>query len=155
MDTTADSQFWGEYEHGVDDKGRVVIPQDFRAGLGDEFVLTRAPDKAIFVFPKTIWADIEQRLRSSVLQRQAGFLQRMLGGRTYVRLDPQFRLAVPKHLRDWAGITQSEAAAIIGQGPKIEIWNKGNWDEYNAGNFNYSNLYDAAEAVGLAEAVGT
>lgn len=152
MQIETESQFWGEFEHGVDDKGRVIIPQDFRSTLGEEFVVTRAPDKAVFVFTKAVWSQIEQKLQSSVLQRQTQFLQRMLGGRAFVKLDPQFRLAIPKHLRDWAEIKQSEAAAIIGQGPKIEIWSKGNWDAYNA-NFNSDNVYDAAETIGLAEMI--
>jgi MraZ protein len=150
MENSADLQFWGEFEHGVDDKGRVVMPQDFRGPLGDEFIVTRGPDRAIFVFPITIWEDIEQKIQSPILQRQTGFLQRMLGGRQFVKLDPQFRLAIPKHLRDWAQISQSESAVLVGQGKKIEIWSKRNWDEYN-NNFTYDRMFDAAEAVGLAE----
>jgi MraZ protein len=153
MENSIQNLFWGEYEHGVDDKGRVVIPQEFRGSLDGEFVVTRGPDKAVFLFPKAVWGEIEQKLQSQVLHRHTGFLQRMLGGRTFVRLDPQFRLAVPKHLRDWAGISQSQSAVLIGQGPKIEIWSKGAWDEYN-NRFTYDNMYAAAEAVGIAESVG-
>jgi MraZ protein len=153
METHSDNLFWGEYEHGVDDKGRLVIPQEFRPALTDEFVLTRGPDKAVFLFPKVVWGEIEHKLQSHVLHRHTGFLQRMLGGRTFVKLDPQSRLAIPKHLRDWANISQSQSAVLIGQGPKIEIWSKGTWDAYNAG-FTYEAMYEAAEAVGLADTVG-
>jgi MraZ protein len=153
MPNSIDYLFWGEHEHGVDDKGRLVMPQDFRGSLGDEFVVTRGPDKAILVFPKPVWDEIEQRLQVGVLQRQTGFLQRMLGGRSIVKLDPQFRLAIPKHLRDWARIDSSHGAVLIGQGPKIEIWNKDVWDAYNNDRFTYENMYDAAEAVGLAAVV--
>lgn len=150
MPAPSDYGFWGEYEHGVDDKGRVIIPQDLRARLGDEFVVTRGPDRAIYAFPVPVWEALEPGLKASVLQRQAGFLQRMLGGRAYVRLDPQFRLAIPKHLREWAGITSVQTAILIGQGQKIEVWSKPNWDAYNE-RFTYENMFDAAEAVGLAE----
>ena len=153
MANTTEFSFWGEYEHAVDDKGRVVMPQEFRVPLGEEFVLTRGPDKAILVLPIPVWQQVEQTIQGAVLQRQTGFLQRMLGGRTFVRLDPQARLGIPKHLRDWAGISQSQSAVIVGQGPKLEIWSKSVWDEF-AGRFTYENLYDAAEAVGLAEKMG-
>jgi MraZ protein len=151
MDTATEYGFWGEFEHAVDDKGRVIIPQDFRGPLGDEFVVTRGPDKSILVLPVPVWGQIEQNLQAQVLQRETSFLQRMLGGRTLVRLDPQYRLGIPKHLRDWATITQSQSAVIVGQGSKLEIWSKPIWDEFSSANYTTDNLYNAAEIVGLAE----
>jgi MraZ protein len=146
-------QFWGGFEHAVDDKGRVIIPQEFREALGEEFVVTRGPDKAILVLPMPLWQQIQNKLKSAVFQQQAHLLQRLLGLRSIVRLDPQSRLAIPKLLRDWAGITQSETAVIVGEGSKLEIFSKKSWDLYSDAQFNYSTLYDAAEAIGLAEVV--
>jgi MraZ protein len=150
MDGATDYKFWGEFEHAVDDKGRVIFPQDFRAPLGDEFMVCRGPDKAILVYPKPIWDSIEKEIESPVLHRETSFLQRMYGSRTLVRLDPQYRLGIPKHLREHAGITQSQSAVIVGQGAKLEIWSKSGWDEFCA-NFTSDNLYKAAETVGLSE----
>lgn len=150
MDNTEIFKFWGEFEHSVDDKGRVIIPLDFREPLGDEFFVSRGPDHAIWLFPTSIWKKIEVELNDSVLQRDKAFLQRMFGGRTLVKMDPQSRLAIPKHLRDWAGVTNSLSAVIIGQGQKIEIWSKIKWDAYNE-SFNSNNMYTAFEAVGLPE----
>jgi len=150
MDEGADYGFWGEFEHGVDDKGRVVMPMDFREKLGDEFVLTRGPEKAIFVFPLSEWRKIESKLRGPVLNRQQAYLRQMMAGsRTIVKLDPQARLAIPKHLRDWSTISPSQTAVIIGQDNKLEIWAKAAWDA-KVSTFTYDSLYEAAEAVGLA-----
>ena len=33
--------FMGEYQHSIDDKGRLIIPAKFRDGLGASFVVTR------------------------------------------------------------------------------------------------------------------
>src|SRR5262245_54059169 len=149
MDTTAtEFRFWGEFEHAVDDKGRVIIPQDFRGPLGEEFVVTRGTDKAIFVFPTAIWNRFEETLNASVMQRETAYLQRLFGSRTFVKLDPQFRLGIPKHLRDHAGISQSQTAVIIGQGSKLEIWSKPAWDDYCV-NFTSENVFQAAETIGL------
>jgi MraZ protein len=153
MENSTQNHFWGEYEHSIDDKGRVVIPQEFRASLSDEFVITRGPDNAILVFPIPVWNEIEQKLQAHVLHRYTGFLQRMLGGRTFVKPDPQFRLAIPKHLREWAGI-DTEALILIGQGPKIEIWTKSAWRAYNSKSFTYDAMYNATEAIGISETVG-
>ncbi len=152
MDDNATREFWGEYEHSVDDKGRVVIPQDFRGPLGDRFIVTRGPDKSILAMPFSIWQPIQEKLRDPTLQRERAFLQRMLGGRTDVALDPQARLAIPKHLREHAAITNSETAVIVGQGLKFEIWSKSIWDKYTA-EFTSENLYTAAEGAGLARSI--
>src|ERR1044071_1450016 len=150
MDTaTQQYRFWGEFEHAVDDKGRVIMPQDFRGPLGEEFVVTRGTDRAIFVFPAPVWNRFEQTLNSAVMQREAAYLQRLFGSRTFVRLDPQYRLGIPKHLRDHAGINQSQSAVIIGQGSKLEIWSKSAWDDYCA-SFTSESVFQAAETIGLS-----
>lgn len=147
MQVSTSYSFWGEHDHFVDDKGRVLMPQDFREGLGEEFVATRGPDKTIYVFPVPVWNEIQERLSSLLLEEGAGFLQRMFGGRTIVRIDPQSRLAIPKHLREWAGIDRS--AVLVGQGQKIEIWSKSAWDAYHT-NFTSEQMYRSLKEAGLS-----
>src|SRR5947207_1739383 len=117
------SGFWGEFEYGIDDKFRVIMPPEFRDGLGVEFVVTRAPEHAIYVFSLTAWQEIEKGLRGPALQREKAYLRQMMGGsRTLVKLDPQARLSVPKHLRDWAEIKPGDTAVIVGQDSNLQIW---------------------------------
>src|SRR5438132_14185114 len=106
MASSDDYSFWGEHEQRVDEKWRVIMPQEFRAPLGEEFIIARGPDRATWVFPKTSWEDIEGSLRGGpALQRERAFLRQLLvGSRTLVKLDMQGRLALPKHLRDWSEI---------------------------------------------------
>jgi MraZ protein len=146
-------RFWGEFEHTVDDKGRVVLPQELRAGLGEDFVATRGPDQSIYLFPQAVWNLIEAKLNGALLQRHAGFLQRLFGGRTICKLDPQFRLAVPQHLRDWAEVSRSHTAVIMGRGPYVEVWSKHIWDPYCKAGFTADAMYSAVEGTDLATAV--
>ncbi len=44
--------FIGEYQHTIDDKGRLIIPSKFREDLGDEFIMTKGLDNCLFVYPK-------------------------------------------------------------------------------------------------------
>ena len=41
--------FIGEYQHNIDQKGRVFMPAKFREELGDKFVVTKGLDKCLFV----------------------------------------------------------------------------------------------------------
>ncbi|HOO12911.1 MAG TPA: hypothetical protein PK684_08155, partial [Bacillota bacterium] len=36
-----DNVFIGEFQHSLDNKGRLIIPSKFREGLGERFVLTK------------------------------------------------------------------------------------------------------------------
>lgn len=137
---------WGEYEHGVDDKGRVIVPQEFRTSLGEDIVATRGPDHCIYLFSKPVWDYIELALRNYVMERNSGFLLRMLGSRAIVRTDPQARIAVPKPLRDWADISNDQTAVFVGQGSKIELWGKKQWQQATE-HFTGVNMYDALEAL--------
>jgi MraZ protein len=141
---------WGEFERILDEKGRVIIPSELRAPLRQEFIVTRGPEGAILVLPALTWNQIEHRLRTAVLHRNASFLQRMLSGRMCVQLDRQHRLALPKHLRDWAGLNPGDTVVIMGLGTKIEVWSKAKWDAYTQ-TFTNENVYSAAESIGLGE----
>ncbi|MEP6753872.1 MAG: division/cell wall cluster transcriptional repressor MraZ, partial [Chthonomonadales bacterium] len=135
-------EFWGEFEFNIDDKGRVLVPSEFRERLKDSYVLTRGPDGAILMFPEAVWNQITTQLNSQIMQRQHGLLQRLMGGRVIVKVDSSTgRITIPKHLRDWAGITPGDTQiSFVGQGPKIEIWCKTTWDKYNA-SFSYDPVF--------------
>lgn len=56
--------FMGEYTHAIDEKGRLIIPSKFREQLGDQFVVTRGMDQCVFVYPRSEWDLLEQKLKS-------------------------------------------------------------------------------------------
>jgi MraZ protein len=153
MDDSTQNQFSGAFEHGVDDKGRVVIPLEFRGLLGEEFVATHGPDQAIWILPNSVWDDIQKELQSKkILDTEAGHLFRLLfGGKTVVKLDPQCRLAIPKLLREYADVALSSPAIIVGAGSRIEIWSKSLWTEFVRKTFNSARIKEAAHAAGLLE----
>ncbi len=48
--------FRGDYQHGLDAKGRLIVPAPFRNALGDSFCICMTPDfKAIAVYPRREW----------------------------------------------------------------------------------------------------
>ena len=48
--------FRGTYVHGLDAKGRMIVPAAFRQALGEKFYLCMTPDfKAIALYPRHEW----------------------------------------------------------------------------------------------------
>lgn len=145
---------WGRFEHNLDEKGRVIIPQLFRSKLGDEFVLIAGAGNHIRVYPMPIWAAIEEQLASDSLLDELNkdllYLQRMFGNCEFVSLDQQNRVSLPRHLRDWAELKEGNSAIILGSGTRLEIWNPTNWNAYSKG-FEETRAADASLSHRLAQ----
>ena len=43
--------FLGQYEHSLDEKGRLTIPSRFREELTGRLVVTRGLDHCLFLYP--------------------------------------------------------------------------------------------------------
>ena len=56
--------FIGEYQHTLDNKGRVIMPSKFREGLGSDFIMTKGLDNCLFVYSREEWSVLEQKLRA-------------------------------------------------------------------------------------------
>lgn len=60
--------FRGRYQHSLDDKGRVAIPQRFRESLdgpekgGGSLVITVEPDECLVVYPESAWRELEEKV---------------------------------------------------------------------------------------------
>ena len=54
--------FMSEYNHTLDSKGRLIIPQKFREQLGAEFVLSRGMDHCLNLYTKESWEAFIEKL---------------------------------------------------------------------------------------------
>ena len=120
----------GEYQHKMDNKGRVIIPAKFRDELGDKFVATRGLDNCLFIYPMNEWSVLEKKLSSlPITSRNARtFTRFFFSGATECELDKQGRMSIPNNLRDFAALQKD--IVIIGLSSRIELWAKENWDDY-------------------------
>lgn len=119
--------FLGEFEHAVDDKGRLAIPAKFRSSLADGLVMTRGFDTCLFVWPMEEWRLVAQKLAQlSLMHADARRLQRLLfAGATDTTPDRLGRVLVPLFLRDYAQLR--DAVVVIGLLNHLEIWSRANW----------------------------
>lgn len=124
--------FMGEYNHTLDEKGRLIIPSKFRDELGHDFVVTKGLDNCLFVFAQNEWKNFEEKLTGIPITNKAGrmFSRFMLGSATQPDIDKQGRMLIPANLREYASITKD--AILMGIGNRIEIWDKESWESKEA-----------------------
>ncbi len=119
--------FLGEFEHSLDDKGRLAIPAKFRAGLADGLFLTRGLDGCLVIWPPDAWQAMSERLNGlSPWRADARRLQRLFfSGAVDLVPDKLGRVLVPQYLREYAGL--SDAAVVVGVHDRIEVWSRERW----------------------------
>lgn len=123
--------FMGEYNHTVDEKGRLIIPSKFREELGNEFVVTKGLDGCLFAYDNNEWQELENKLRALPLTNKdaRAFTRFMLAGAAQVEIDKQGRILLPQVLRTFAGLDKD--VVLIGVASRIEIWSKEKWEDTN------------------------
>lgn len=124
--------FIGEFEHTVDDKGRVAMPARFRPKLAEGLVVTRGLDGCLFVFPLADWERLAERIAALPMTQTGArqFQRLMFAGATDCQPDGQGRVGLPAYLREYAGIERE--AVVIGVNTRAEIWSRARWAEQRA-----------------------
>ena len=106
----------GESNHGLDAKGRLIIPIRFRQELGDKFVLCNGMDHNIDVYPEAEWTKFAEKLAALP--------------KSVCEMDSQYRIVIPQKLREYAGIDRE--VVMIGHTDTVAIWDKAAWDKINS-----------------------
>ncbi|MBB6729657.1 division/cell wall cluster transcriptional repressor MraZ [Cohnella zeiphila] len=123
--------FMGEFQHTIDDKGRIIIPAKFREALGTEFIVTRGLDNCLFVYPREEWSALEQKLKQLPMMKSdaRAFTRFFFSGASECEWDKQGRVNVPGNLREYAKLDKD--CIVIGVSNRVEIWDKATWQTYN------------------------
>ncbi|MGE5550676.1 MAG: division/cell wall cluster transcriptional repressor MraZ [Bacteroidota bacterium] len=139
--------FTGEFQHALDDKGRITVPAKFREGLGEGFVITRGLDRCLFAYPRSEWAGLEEKVKTlpTAQTEVRAFLRLLFSGAVEAEVDKQGRVGLPQSLRTYAGIDRD--VVIIGVSNRVEIWGAEVWQQYaSKAEASFSEM---AENVGL------
>ncbi len=131
--------FMGEYSHSIDAKGRLIMPAKFREQLGDEFVVTKSPDKCLYVYTNEEWKNFEEKLATLPITNKGTrqFVRFFLAGAASCEVDKQGRILLPAVLREYAELDKE--VVLAGTSKRIEIWNK---DRYLADQKEYEDNID-------------
>lgn len=123
--------FFGEYEHTIDAKGRVIIPSKLRESLGEQFMITKGLDGCLFLYPMDQWAEFEEKLQALPLNQPSAraFARFFFSGAMEGELDKQGRVMLPANLREYGKL--SKDVIIAGAGTRLELWDKEVRAQYN------------------------
>lgn len=128
--------FKGQYEHSVDNKGRVAFPAKLRKNVSpdaeDRYTLLRGVDACLYLYPQDEWKEVEDKLdKINSFSRKGRTVKRnILRYAEDVNLDKQHRISLPQHLKEWSQIDGT--AIFIGSGERIEIWSPEKLDEIDS-----------------------
>jgi MraZ protein len=121
------ARFFGRYEHSLDQKGRVTLPVRYREQAGGTVYVSQYYDRCLALWPQ---AEFEKQLaevqatqdRSPEDRNRARY---WLANIAEQAPDRQGRVAIPRHLLDYAGL--DGAVLLVGALDRIELWNPEAW----------------------------
>ena len=141
--------FIGEYQHSLDEKGRVIVPSKYREQLGESFVLTKGLDSCLFIYTLPEWCTFEQKLKNLPLTNANArkFVRFFLSGAVECATDKQGRILIPSSLRVYSEIEKE--IVFIGMSNRIEVWSLNKWNAYNDETVDMELLASQMEELGI------
>ena len=122
--------FIGEYQHNLDEKGRLAVPKKFRADLNKGAIVTKGLDNCLFLYTKSEWKNLADKLANLPFSQSntRAFARLMLAGAMDVDIDKQGRIILPEYLRTFAGLNKN--IVVAGLYNRLELWDQKKWEEY-------------------------
>ena len=134
----------GEYNHNIDEKGRLIVPAKLRNELGESYVICKGMDGNLFMYSLLEWnkfvAHLEKLPRMKKEARK--LVRHFLGSAHEGTFDKQGRVLVPPNLRSYAGLDKE--LVLVGMQDKVEIWDKSLRDEDE---ISKEEFYDISESM--------
>lgn len=117
----------GNYAAKIDDKGRLKIPNAFRALVekahGTELFVTSLTGECVRVYPMPVWLALEERISRapSTHPARTRFLDRVNYFGQTAEVDAQGRVVIHQRLRESAGM--SGEVDVLGAVDHLDVWN--------------------------------
>ena len=120
--------FLGQFQHTLDDKGRLMIPARYRDLLAAGAYITPGFDKCLMMMTDSYFNEMYNIIGSMNMADPATrALRRWILSNAYpVEVDKIGRVLVPLNLRQFIGV-ESGDLIVAGQGDYFEVWAPGDW----------------------------
>ena len=134
----------GEYQHSLDNKGRIFIPAKLRDELGEVFYVTLSMDRCLCVYSAESWRVFSEKV-SAMPYVQQRRMRPLFTQAARCELDAQGRALIPQNLRDYAGLTRS--VTVVGCNNHAELWDSEAWAAVFAAEATPENIAAAMEEL--------
>ncbi len=117
----------GNYAAKIDDKGRLKIPNAFRALIedkhGSELFVTSLTGEYVRIYPMPVWLALEEKLAGmpSTHPARVKFFDRVNYFGQTAEIDTQGRVVIHQRLRDSSSMTGE--VDVFGQYNVLDVWN--------------------------------
>lgn len=120
--------FLSQFQHNLDDKGRLMIPARYRDLLAAGAFITQGFDKCLMVMTDAYFKEVYERINNmNMADASARMLRRLILSNAYpVEVDKVGRILVPQNLREFLGVSSGELT-VAGQGDYFEVWTPADW----------------------------
>ena len=116
----------GEYQHSLDNKGRLFIPAKLRDELGEEFFITLSMDRCLCAYSAESWRLFSEKVDAMPYVKQRR-MRPVFAHASKCELDSQGRTVIPQNLRAYAGLTKN--VTVVGCNNHAELWDSETWRE--------------------------
>lgn len=120
------TQVTGEYQHSLDNKGRLFIPAKLRDELGDVFYATLSMDRCLCLYSCENWKQFSDKVNAMPYIKQRK-MRPLFAYAARCELDAQGRTLIPQNLRDYAGFKKN--VIVLGCNNHAELWDSDAWNE--------------------------
>lgn len=129
------TNFVGEYERQIDERGRIILPAKIREDIGSTVYITRSPsEKCLHLYTEEEWERLSEkimRLPTATDKNAAAFVRLFFGKATNAAVDKQGRVPLDKRLAEYGCLKKD--VVLIGANTRLELWDAELWEEYQSG----------------------
>ncbi len=123
------AEFFGRYEHSLDQKGRIILPAKFRPSFERGGYLSQYLNRCLALWPPEAF---DEQMRSQKQAQHESPEKRQLArlwsaGTHEVEVDRQGRIAIPQYLREFARLDGE--VLVHGAIERVELWNPEVWSQ--------------------------
>ena len=120
--------FLGQFQHNLDEKGRLMIPARFRELLAAGAFISQGFDRCLMVMTDMYFRQVYDRISAmNLADPNTRLLRRFILSNAYpIEIDKVGRILVPQNLRQ--GILLESEAIVAGQGEYFEVWTPEEWN---------------------------